>query len=381
MPESIERLFAEGTLRYSQVWEDHLLVEEGLKAGPGDDVLSIASAGCNVLGLLLRGVKRVVAIDLNPSQLSVVELKLRAIETLTHDEFVNLMGIRDGGLDRLELYSKVRPHLSERARTWCDVREGDIKGGLHWSGRLEAFFRAWRVGGLERVHTPETIAKMLSFDVGELEAQKAFFTEHFGTEGVKREIAEYFTVERIGGEGRDERQMRYVAGADDKKEKNARLSSYFFKRFATICTATPSMRNNYLESLLTGRYRSLDHVQTYLHPANYERLKGLVNRVELVNEELGSYVKTQPVGALNKANLSDLFEYLDESVCEDMFRTFGERFRPAGRIIYWNLFVPRSAPEHLHALIAPQQAEANELYARDRALFYSAFHIDEVQPR
>ena len=83
MPESIERLFAEGTLRYSQVWEDHLLAEEGLKAGPGDDVLSIASAGCNVLGLLLRDVKRVVAIDLNPSQLSVVELKLRAIETLT----------------------------------------------------------------------------------------------------------------------------------------------------------------------------------------------------------------------------------------------------------------------------------------------------------
>jgi len=378
MPESIERLFAEGTLRYSQVWEDHLLVEDGLKAGPGDDVLSIASAGCNVLGILLRDVKRVVAIDLNPSQLSVVELKLRAIEHLTHEEFVNLLGIRKG-MDRIALYEKVRPHLSDRARTWCDVREGDLNAGLHWSGRLEAFFKAWRVGGLERIHTAEEIETMLSFD--DLAAQKAYFDDVFGNEGLKREIAAYFTVERIGGEGRDERQMRYVAGTDDTKEKNARLAAYFFKRFQTICTATPSIRNNYLESLLTGRYRSLEHVQTYLHPANYAKLKGLVNRVELVNEELGSYVKSQPEGALNKANLSDLFEYLDEATCESMYRTFGERFRVGGRIIYWNLFVPRAVPEHLHALIAPQDAEAKALYARDRALFYSAFHIDEVQPR
>ena len=375
MPESIERLFAEGTLRYSQVWEDHLLVEDGLKAGPGDDVLSIASAGCNVLGLLLREPKRVVAIDLNPSQLSVVELKLRAIEHLTHEEFVNLIGIREG-LDRIALYEKVRPHLSERARQWCDVREGDFIAGLHWSGRLEAFFRAWREGGLRRVHSKEVIDQMLSFE--NLEDQKAFFVDHFGTEGVQREIAAYFTVERIGGEGRDERQMRYVAGAEDK---NARLAKYFFNRFATICTATPSSQNCYLESILTSRYRNLENIQTYLHPANYERLKSLVPRVELVNEEVGAYIKSQPVNALNKANLSDLFEYLSEEVCEDMFRTIGERFRVGGRIIYWNLFVPRSAPEHLRALIAPQEAEAQALYARDRALFYSAFHVDEVQPR
>jgi S-adenosylmethionine-diacylglycerol 3-amino-3-carboxypropyl transferase len=378
MPESIERLFAEGTLRYSQVWEDHLLVEDGLKAGPGDDVLSIASAGCNVLGLLLRDVKRVVAIDLNPSQLSVVELKLKAIEHLTHEEFVNLFGIREG-LDRLALYEKVRPHLSERARTWCDIREGDIKAGLHWSGRLEAFFKAWRVGGLQRVHTPEEVETMLSFE--DLAAQTAYFDDVFANEGLKREIAAYFTVERIGGEGRDQRQMRYVAGTDDTKEKNARLAKYFFHRFRTISTSTPSKRNCYLESLLTGRYRSLEHVQTYLHPANYDRLKSLIPRVELVNEELGAYVKSQPEGALNKANLSDLFEYLDEETCESMWRTFGERFRPAGRIIYWNLFVPRSVPAHLHALIAPREEEAKALYARDRALFYSAFHIDEVQGR
>src|SRR5580692_4136183 len=119
---SLHKLLADGTVRYSQVWEDHALVEEGLDVRPGDDVLSIASAGCNALGVLLREPKSVLAIDLNPAQVALVELKLRAIEVLEWGELVAFLGITPHE-HRIALYERVRPRLGQRARAYWDTQE------------------------------------------------------------------------------------------------------------------------------------------------------------------------------------------------------------------------------------------------------------------
>src|SRR5438477_6486371 len=148
---SLHKVLAEGVIRYSQVWEDHALVEEGLDVQPGDDVLSIGSAGCNVLAVLLREPRRVLAIDLNPSQTSLIELKLRAIESLEWEELVQLVGVAPSA-DRLALYEKVRPRLGDAARTYWDAREDALTNGVHWSGRLEQFFHKFHAEILPTVH-------------------------------------------------------------------------------------------------------------------------------------------------------------------------------------------------------------------------------------
>ena len=63
-------------LRYSQVWEDYLLLEEGLLIAAADDVLCIGSAGDNALALLLAGARSVLAIDMSAAQCALIELKL-----------------------------------------------------------------------------------------------------------------------------------------------------------------------------------------------------------------------------------------------------------------------------------------------------------------
>ena len=82
-------------IRYSQVWEDHKLLEAGLAIDTDDDVLSICSAGCNALAMLLCEPRSVTAIDMNPSQIALLELKIAGIAELNHDAFVCLLGVRD----------------------------------------------------------------------------------------------------------------------------------------------------------------------------------------------------------------------------------------------------------------------------------------------
>ena len=49
-----------------------------------------------------------------------------------------------------------------------------------------------------------------------------------------------------------------------------------------------------------------------------------------------------------------------------------------GRLVYWNLFAPRSRPEHLAGRLRPLSKLAEAQHARDRAFFYSRLVVEEV---
>src|SRR5262245_33307191 len=101
-------------LRYSFVWEDHALLEDGLGIEPDDDILSVTSGGQNVLNLALMGPRSVTAVDLNPVQSALLELQLAAVQTLSHADFIRLLGAADAP-NRIAIYQQVRPMLSVAA--------------------------------------------------------------------------------------------------------------------------------------------------------------------------------------------------------------------------------------------------------------------------
>jgi S-adenosylmethionine-diacylglycerol 3-amino-3-carboxypropyl transferase len=78
-------------LVYNQCWEDPAVDHAALRLRPRDRVLAITSAGCNVLDYALSGA-RVVAVDANPRQNHLLELKLAGIRHLDFDDFFALFG-------------------------------------------------------------------------------------------------------------------------------------------------------------------------------------------------------------------------------------------------------------------------------------------------
>ena len=112
-------------------------IGDGASGGP---VLCIASGGCTVLGLLRVGAERVVAVDINPSQLDVVRLKLASLESLEPSEFLE-MWISRCRKRRLELYDRVRgkvPGLDASFDTWVSEVPDDMEladaGGMQGVG-------------------------------------------------------------------------------------------------------------------------------------------------------------------------------------------------------------------------------------------------------
>jgi S-adenosylmethionine-diacylglycerol 3-amino-3-carboxypropyl transferase len=52
--------------------------------------------------------------------------------------------------------------------------------------------------------------------------------------------------------------------------------------------------------------------------------------------------------------------------------------RPGARFAYWNMLAPRSRPETLASRVRPLDELAKQLFAQDKAWFYSRFIVEEV---
>lgn len=119
---------------YNISWEDPAIDHRVLKCGPEDVVLTISSAGCNVLDYVLEGPKKVIAVDMNGAQLALLELKLAAIRCCTHDEFFRLFGESEYGLFAQIYESRLRPHLSTDAAEFWDANGSIIRNNLMFAG-------------------------------------------------------------------------------------------------------------------------------------------------------------------------------------------------------------------------------------------------------
>ncbi|KAI9785936.1 MAG: hypothetical protein M1839_008202 [Geoglossum umbratile] len=123
---------------YAFTWEDPRVDQRILKLGSEDVVFAVTSAGDNILAYVLDGPKRIHAVDLNPTQNHLLELKVAAFTALGYADVWKLFGEGKHVGFRDLLVSKLSPHMSSRAfQYWLDtasVFTSQTGGGLYESG-------------------------------------------------------------------------------------------------------------------------------------------------------------------------------------------------------------------------------------------------------
>ncbi|KAI0763515.1 hypothetical protein BD413DRAFT_643130 [Trametes elegans] len=121
---------------YAFAWEDPAEDERLLRIGTDDVVLAITSAGDNVLAYAARRPRSVHAVDLNPAQNHLLELKLAALRALPHADVWALFGEGRHARFRSLLLDRLSPFLSSRAlQFWLDrTATFTGRGGLYETG-------------------------------------------------------------------------------------------------------------------------------------------------------------------------------------------------------------------------------------------------------
>lgn len=100
---------------YAFTWEDSRVDARLLKITSDDVILAITSAGDNILAYATERPKRIHAVDLNPTQNHLLELKVAAYRGLEYQDFWKLFGEGKHGNFHKLLLENLSPHLSSQA--------------------------------------------------------------------------------------------------------------------------------------------------------------------------------------------------------------------------------------------------------------------------
>ncbi|MDR3198199.1 MAG: BtaA family protein [Planctomycetaceae bacterium] len=140
------RIVHGNNLVYNTCWEDPRLDKQALNLTPDDNLLVITSAGCNALSYALTGLNHVYAVDMNPRQNALLELKISAIRNLDYETFFQMFG--NGQLIGIKgIYqAKLRENLSEWSKKYWDRR---IR--KYFDGKRKSFYFCGTTGTFARI--------------------------------------------------------------------------------------------------------------------------------------------------------------------------------------------------------------------------------------
>lgn len=316
-------------LRYSLVWEDSHALYTGLAIQPDDRVLVITSAGCNALNALLKHPRQVIAIDLNPVQNQLLRFKTHLIRHYDYAVFRALMGF-DGPADVTAAFGRVAPSLPVDARVyWTSFFERHPDGVLT-AGKLEAYIAGF--GKTLDTDTRQKLGQLVQFE--DVSAQRAFFLAELHTSPFKTGFIQYFDDANLS-QGRDPKLFTYAQESG---------GTAFYNRLLRQVLTTLVRDNFFFRFFFFGPQHLPEAILPPCYqPQQYARLRAQLNRLTIVDGEAVDYLLSAAGQGVNKAGLSNIFEYASQDefrrVCR-LLRTGRER--PL-RFIFWNLLQEQGA--------------------------------------
>ena len=350
-------------VRYANCWEDADVLCEALRPAEGKRILSVASGGDNSLALVGAGAE-VVAADISPAQLALVELKLAAIRELSYGETLSFLGIGNSR-ERVRTYAYLRGALSAGAVDHWDRNLPAVELGVVHCGKFERFLRLFRTAIVPLVHDRRRVESLLSPKSDE--GRRAFYDTTWNTFTWRALFRVFFSRPLMGALGRDPEFFRYVDGP---------VSGVILGRVARALRTQHNEANPYLEYILTGAFKR--NLPPYLRPGNYERIRSRSASLTLFQGDVCRAARSCGEGTLDGFNMSDVFEYVDEAEFGRMYGCLAGASRRGARMVYWNLLVPRTC-RALDAHAAERMDRLSErLHEADRAFFYSGFNVEEI---
>jgi S-adenosylmethionine-diacylglycerol 3-amino-3-carboxypropyl transferase len=351
-------------IRYAQCWEDADILLAGLDIQPGDTCISIASAGDNSLSMLVHNPARVVAVDLNPAQLAALELRVSAYRTLTHPELLELIGSRPS-VRRGQLYARCRSTLSAPAQHFWDQRAGAVANGIGSAGKFERYFRLFAQWILPLVHRKRTVNQLLQH---RLPADRmAFYEETWDTPAWRTLFRVFFSETLLGWLGRDPSFFRYVKGS---------VADHLLGRVKHALAVLDPSSNPYVHWILRGTHGGvLPHA---LRAENFEAIRNNLDKLEWHCVPLEALTERGIVQSFDRANLSDIFEYMSEENAATLLTHLTDHSNRGARLAYWNMMVPRHGATLLPNTLRALPELSQQLFYADKAFFYRDFVVEEV---
>ncbi len=378
------------SLIYNTCWEDPALDRQALDFKPDDRVVVITSAGCNALDYLLAGVAEVHAVDLNPRQNALLELKVAAVRGLEQPEFFELFGLGRSRRAKRMYKESIRDRLSPGARAYWDKHIGFFTG---WGWRKSFYFHGTagllaklivdRARVLKRLRRPmeellraETVAE-------QRRVYEEQIRDRLWTRGLKWFLSRHLTLNFIG--------VPYPQRQELLTQHPGGIAQFIRDSFETVMTKLPLADNYFWRVYLQGHYTPACCPE-YLKPDNFPRLKnGLLDRLHVHTTSVTDFLRRAEPG-VSKFVLLDHMDWMgwyNPQALSEEWEAILAKARPGARVIFRSAGLKaryldnvkvryRGGLTPLNDLLRYHPERAAELHARDRVHTYGSFYIADL---
>ena len=310
-------------IHYSNCHEDSAFVLGQIKNRP-KRILSIASALDNSLAMLLLEPDGIVAIDSNDTQIYLCRLKQCGIKYLDYESFLVLIGISDG--DSLACYYELREQLDKQTRDYFDSHIyliSDIK--LVNCGRFEYYFSVFKNKVLPLIHSKKTVDAFMN--ARNISEQKEIYRKKFNNLRFRLMFKLFFSEAVMKRLGRDKDYFRYNKGS---------LSSLLKRKFEICAENNLNLNNPYLQYIVFNKFSALP---LYLIRENFEIIKRNIDKLTVKKADFKSALTDGE--KYDFMYLSDIFEYMDSSVMDEMSEAIKDALCEGGEVMFFNMMNKR----------------------------------------
>lgn len=366
-------------LIYNQCWEDPRLDRAVMGLNTDSSVVMITSAGCNALDYLLDRPSHIYAIDVNPRQNALLELKMQLFRNGDHELLFDCFG-HGHTQDFANVYSDdLRAGLPDFAKHFWDSHQHYLIG----STRKRSFFFhgtsgtfAWMMSNYLKRNPERKRAVYELLESKSLEEQVFWYDQiedqlwnSFSAWFIDRHVV--LALLGVPRQQRDLIQGQYPGG----------VSGFLRDKLRHVFTRLPITENYFWRVYLTGSYTP-DCSPEYLKAHHFETLKNSIDQISTNTTTLSSFLKSNS-GSYSHYVLLDHQDWLASH-------------NPVALQEEWDLILQNSAPgtkillrsASLEVNFFPasvlEAVEFNTIYASklhdlDRVGTYGSFYIGTVK--
>ncbi len=317
---------------YSADNEDTRSERRALAPAVGDLIVCVAAGGGRALSLLAVAEGPFLAVDREPAQLHVLELKAAALEGLPYETLRGFVGV-DENRSRLDIYSQLRGSLSCGARNYWDHRRNLLRDGILYAGRLETWLA--RCARLLRV-------------VGMLSWADACASTH----DLARQRTELFV--RSADVRRSERgfaflmhpSVAWLAMRDPSflRSTEGNPGRYLYRRLVAWAERRLLVDSFLVELIRNGRYDPHGALPIWLTREGSEQVRKRLPLLRLVCADIATLSSQLPPTRRVLWSLSDISCWMSERRFHALLDGMAVASPPGSRVCFRNLAALRSIP-------------------------------------
>ncbi|MGE0386290.1 MAG: DUF3419 family protein [Gammaproteobacteria bacterium] len=376
------------SLVYNTCWEDPAVDRKALQLTADDTLLVITSAGCNILDYALDGPARIHAVDANPRQTALLELKLAAIRRLEFADFFAIFGqgrhAEFGDVYRERLRAELSPFACgfwDRNWKWF-VQRGDA-GSFYFHGLSGMVARGFQ--GYLRVRPGLREALERLAEAADLDEQRDLYDRlvapRLWTRPMNWALSRQITMSMIG--------VPHPQRKEVERQHAGGVAGFVRESIEYVARQLPIWTNYFWTLYLRGRY-TLANCPRYLRAEGFNALKGgLADRIlphtctvtrllQGTGDRISRYVLLD--------HMDWMSSYMPDALAQEWDAILG-RAAPGARVIFRSAHarpgylgeIRVGGGRPLRERLEFRADLAQALALEDRVHTYAGFHIADVR--